>query len=99
MFCQSGERASRHGGFSSVLAEITSLVLARRLPFLSWPQRQRLERAGRYGRIGLDCSAIYDSCEEQNWNFVQNAESFTSSTVGSYNHVEKLLTWAMNKLQ
>ena len=99
MFCESNDRASRHGGFSAVLAEITSLVMARSLPFLNSPQRQRVIRAGRYGRLGLDCPAIYDTCEEVNWNFVHNAESFTRSTVGNYNQIEKLLRWAMNKPQ
>ena len=97
MFCESGERTARHGGFSSVLAETTSLALARSLPALNGPGRLRLLRAGRYGRLGLDCTAIYDSCETENWNFVHNAESFTRSTVGNFNNIERLLSWAMNK--
>jgi hypothetical protein len=99
MFCESSERTSRQGGFSAVLAEISGLVLGRSLPFLTLSSRRRLLLAGRYGRLGLDCSAIYAAtCEPENWNFVHNAESFTRSTVGGYRHVEKLMSWAMNKL-
>ena len=99
LFCESSERTSRHGGFSTVLAEITSLALARSLPFLSGPRRRRLLQAGRYGRLGLACQGpMFATCEEENWSFMHNAESFTRSTVGNYNQVERLISWSLNKL-
>ena len=97
LFCETSESVVRRGGFSAVAAEMSSLAISRSLPRLSRDHRRRIVQAGKYGRAGLNCSEIFNKCEEENWNFSKIAESFTWSPVASLTSMEKLVFWAYNK--
>ena len=97
LFCEASESVTARGGFSAVAAEMSSLAISRSLPNLNSDQRRRIVQAGKYGRAGLNCSKIFDKCEDENWNFSNMAEAFTWSPVASLTSMEKLVSWAYNK--
>ena len=97
LFCEASESVITRGGFSAVAAEMSSLAISKSLPNLRKVQRRRVVQAGKYGRAGLNCSQIFDKCEEENWNFANMAEAFTWSPVASLTSMEKLVSWAYNK--
>ena len=97
LFCDSGKTAGSRGGFSMVLSEMTTLLLAKNLPSIKPSYRSRILQAGKYGRSGLNCTAIFDKCEAENWNFINIADAFTWSPVADLKAIEKLVSWAYNK--
>ena len=97
LFCKTNQETSARGGFSSVTAEMSSLLIAKNLPKLSENNRKRLILSGKYGRSGLDCDQLYEQCEEENENFANIAEAFTWSSVASFDSLTRLVDWAHNK--
>ena len=97
LFCEASASVMTRGGFSAVVAEMSSLAISKSLPNLNRDQERRIVQAGKYGRAGLNCSEIFDKCEEENWNFSNMAEAFTWSPVASLTSMEKLVSWAYNK--
>ena len=53
--------------------------------------------AGKYGRNGINCTEIYDDCDEENRNFINIVDAFKWSPVADLKSIEKLLLWAYNK--
>ena len=98
LFCESSESCARRGGFSYVIAEMSSLLLSELLPKLKPEQRNRLVLAGKYGRSGVNCSEVYDQCEQENINFINILDVFKWSPVADLKYVEKLVAWAYNKI-
>ena len=97
LFCDSCQTAGSRGGFSLVLTELPALLLARNLPNIKPAYQRRIIQAGQYGRRGLNCTAIFDQCEAENWNFINIADAFTWSPVAELKAIEKLVTWAYSK--
>ena len=77
---------------------MSSLLLSELLPKLKPEQRNRLVLAGKYGRSGVNCSEVYDQCEQENINFIKILDVFKWSPVADLKHVEKLVAWAYNKV-
>jgi len=97
LFCDSCQSAGSRGGFSLVLTELTALLLAKNLPNIKPSYQKRIIQAGKYGRGGLNCTAIFDQCEAENWNFINIADVFTWSPVADLKAIEKLVSWAYSK--
>ena len=97
LFCDSCQTAGSRGGFSLVLTEMTALLLAKNLPNIKPAYQKRIMQAGKYGRSGLNCTAIFDQCEAENWNFINIAGAFTWSPVAELKAIEKLVSWAYSK--
>ena len=53
--------------------------------------------AGKYGRSGLNCTKLVSDCENENWNFMNMADTFLWSQYASINSLEKLISWAYHK--
>ena len=98
LFCESSESSAKRGGFSYVIAEMSSLLLSQLLPSLKPGQRDRVLMAGKYGRSGVNCSEIYNECEEENMNFINIVDAFRWSPVADLKSVEKLVAWAYSKI-
>ena len=77
---------------------MSSLLLSELLPKLKPEQRNRLVLAGKYGRSGVNCSEVYDQCEQENINFINILDVFKWSPVADLKYVEKLVAWAYNKM-
>ena len=73
------------------------MLLSQLLPNINPTYRKRLVLAGKYGRNGVNCTAIYDKCEEENMNFINIVDAFKWSPIADLKSVEKLVTWAYNK--
>ena len=97
LFCQASELAAARGGFSSVAAEMSSLLLAQSVPSLQPRHRWRLVAAAKRGRAGLGCSEVAARCEAEDWSFLNMADTFTWSSAADRGHVERLVAWAYNK--
>ena len=97
LFCETSEISARRGGFSQIIAEMSSLLLSKQIPNLKPVQRKRLVLAGKYGRNGVNCTEIYDECEDENRNFINIVDAFKWSPVADLKSIEKLITWAYNK--
>ena len=81
-----------------IIAEISALLLSKLIPNLKPVQRQQLVLAGKYGRNGgINCTEIYDECDEENRNFINIVDAFKWSPVADLKSIEKLLLWAYNK--
>ena len=97
LFCQASALAAARGGFSSVAAEMSSLLLAQSVPGLQPRHRWRLVAAAKRGRAGLGCSEAAARCEAEDWSFLNTADTFTWSSAAERGHVEGLVAWAYNK--
>ena len=97
LFCETSEISAKRGGFSLIIAEMSSLLLSKLIPNLKPVQRKRLVLAGKYGRNGVNCTETYDECEEENRNFINIVDAFKWSPVADLKSIEKLLLWAYNK--
>ena len=76
---------------------MSALLLSKQIPNLKPVQRKRLVLAGKYGRHGVNCSEMYEECEEENKNFINIVDAFKWSPVASLTSLEKLIFWAYNK--
>jgi hypothetical protein len=56
-----------------------------------------LLEAGRAGRAGLSCPALYTGCEGTERNFLAIAAAFLYSPAGEKGALERLLAWASHR--
>ena len=54
--------------------------------------------AAEYGRLGLNCSLIYDECGLNEQRFIKYAQLEAWSPVGELKHVRNLVSWIWTKI-
>ena len=94
-FCETNEENSKHGKVQWELSEICSLGIAK---FTKNPNDfKELLLAGQYGRMGLNCTAIYEDCGLNEKRFIEYSRFLPWNPMGELKKIRNLASWILSK--
>ena len=95
-FCKTNEEVSRQGRYQWEISEICSLKITSKL-VKNQHDAKELLLAGQYGRLGLNCTAIYDDCGLNEKRFIEHSRLMPWSPMGELKKIRNLVTWILSK--